>query len=124
MAKHTQATDVIGKSGPPLRKARDFSTKFLCPKNGTVSHYQILVPEKLKSEVLHQMHSSVLSEHLGERKILDKSRQRFYWYEMKEDDHNWVGIPMGSMCSQQTPMQSQLSTTRGNAHLTKLQQTC
>ena len=42
-------------------------------RNGTGYHYQFLTPQKLKNEILHQMHNSVLSGHLGKKKTKDFS---------------------------------------------------
>ena len=37
-------------------------------KNGTGEHIQLIVPRKLKGEIMYQMHKSLLSEHLGKGK--------------------------------------------------------
>lgn len=55
-------------------------------KQNKTGHYlQFLTPEKLKIEVLHQMHNSIISGHLGKRKTTEKLLQRFYWYELRDD---------------------------------------
>jgi hypothetical protein len=41
-------------------------------------------PQKLKNEILHQMHNSVLSGHLGKKKTKEKLSQRFFWFEMRK----------------------------------------
>lgn len=46
---------------------------------------QLIVPRELKKEVIHQMHDSVLSAHLGIKKTNEKAKQRYYWFNMKED---------------------------------------
>jgi hypothetical protein len=45
-------------------------------RNGTGYHYQFLTPQKLKNEILHQMHNSVLSGHLGKKKTKEQLSQR------------------------------------------------
>jgi hypothetical protein len=59
-------------------------------RNGTGYHYQFLTPQKLKNEILHQMHNSVLSGRLGKTKTKEKLSQRFFWFEMREDINIWI----------------------------------
>ena len=46
-------------------------------KDGTGEYIQFIVPTAMKKEVLHQMHDSVLSGHLGCKKTKAKIIQRF-----------------------------------------------
>jgi transposase InsO family protein/DNA-binding MarR family transcriptional regulator len=59
-------------------------------KNGTDECKQLLVPRVIKTSVLRQMHSSVLSGHLGTRKTKERTAQTFYWFNMKEDINMFV----------------------------------
>ena len=54
-------------------------------KDGSGEYTQFVVPRSLKSDILFQMHDSVLSGHLGCKKTKEKIRQRFCWFAMKED---------------------------------------
>ena len=54
-------------------------------KDGTGEYVQFVVPTTMKREVLHQMHDSVLSGHLGCKKTKEKIIQRFYWYSLRDD---------------------------------------
>ena len=54
-------------------------------KDGTGDYVQFVVPTTMKREVLHQMHDSVLSGHLGCKKTKEKIIQRFYWYSLRDD---------------------------------------
>ena len=54
-------------------------------KDGTGEYIQFIVPTAMKKEVLHQMHNSVLSGHLGCKKTKAKIIQRFYWYSLRDD---------------------------------------
>jgi hypothetical protein len=36
------------------------------------------------------MHDALLSGHLGTKKTREKTLQRFYWYEMRDDIKNWI----------------------------------
>ena len=54
-------------------------------KDGTGEYIQFIVPAAMKKEVLHQMHDSVLSGHLGCKKTKAKIIQRFYWYSLRDD---------------------------------------
>ena len=59
-------------------------------RDGSGSYHQLLVPKMLRCEVMRQMHNTLLSGHLGRKKTKERISQRFYWYEMREDIHNWV----------------------------------
>jgi hypothetical protein len=59
-------------------------------RDGTGSYLQLIVPRKLRKEVMHQMHNSILSGHLGEKKTREKSLQRFYWFGIRDDIKIWV----------------------------------
>ena len=59
-------------------------------QDGTGSHLQFLVPKSIRSEILAQMHNSVISGHFGRKKTIEKLLQRFYWYNVREDVHMWL----------------------------------
>ena len=59
-------------------------------KDATGTYWQLLVPRSVKKEVLHQMHSSLLSGHLGKKKTKEKALQRYYWFGIREDIDIWV----------------------------------
>jgi len=61
-------------------------------KDGTGSHQQYLTPRSLKQEVLGHMHDSVLSGHLGCKKTQEKTMQRFYWFQLREDIEQWIAV--------------------------------
>ena len=54
-------------------------------KDGTGGYLQFLVPRAMKTNILFQMHNSLLSGHIGCKKTREKILQRFYWYELKQD---------------------------------------
>ena len=56
----------------------------------TGHYYQLLTPRKMKEDVLKQMHNSIVSGHLGNKKTKEKIKQRFYWFEMREDIRIWI----------------------------------
>ena len=58
--------------------------KFL-KRDGTGEYLQLLVPSALKKDILCQMHNSLLAGHLGRKKTKQKTLQRYYWYNLKED---------------------------------------
>jgi len=41
--------------------------------------HQLVVPGVLRSEVLHDIHESILGGHLGVDKSLGELKERFYW---------------------------------------------
>lgn len=53
-------------------------------------HLQIIVPQSLRGTILKHMHDSLMGGHLGVNKTYNKLKQRFYWYEAKEDVLIWV----------------------------------
>lgn len=59
-------------------------------KNGFCKYYQLLVPRTLKQEVLKEAHDARMGGHFGCRKTYEKVKQKYYWYEMKDDVSNWV----------------------------------
>ena len=64
--------------------------KKFCRKDGIEDYTQFIVPFKLRNEVLHNLHDSVLSGHLGKKKTKGKLSQKYYWYEMREDLNIWI----------------------------------
>lgn len=53
-------------------------------------HLQIIVPQSLRGTILKHLHDSLMGGHLGVNKTYNKLKQRFYWYEAKEDVLLWV----------------------------------
>jgi hypothetical protein len=39
----------------------------------------------MKKDIIQQMHDTVISGHLGNKKTKETLVQRYYWFEMKED---------------------------------------
>ena len=58
-------------------------------QNGT-SYLQVIIPASMKKEIIKEMHNSVLSGHLGEKKTREKILQRFYWAGLRDDVSTWV----------------------------------
>ena len=54
-------------------------------KDSTGKHTQLIVPRKLRDEIGHQMHNSLLSGHLGKCKTMERVIQCFYWFGVRED---------------------------------------
>ena len=59
-------------------------------EDGTGSHLQFIVPRSIRPEILQQMHNSLISGHLGQKKTLEKLLQRFYWFNVQENVHMWL----------------------------------
>ena len=64
--------------------------KMFLKRGGTGSHTQLVVPLRLRIQVLHQAHDSLLSGHLGCKKAKQKILQKFYWYALKEDVNLYI----------------------------------
>ena len=54
-------------------------------KDGTGDHTQFIVPRKLRDEIGHHMHKSLLSGHLGKCKTREEVIQHFYCFGVRED---------------------------------------
>ena len=59
-------------------------------KDATGQYVQLIVPKSIRDEVLYQMHTCILSGHLGRKKTQEKTLQRYYWYQLREDVNNWI----------------------------------
>ena len=66
----------------------------LCRKfhkqDGTDAYLQVIIPHDMRNEVLEQMHDNILSGHLGEKKTRERTLQRFYWMNLRNDVKLWV----------------------------------
>ena len=51
--------------------------------------YQLIVPKSHRRKVLHELHDGVYGGHLGEAKVLNKLKERFYWPGHATDVKNW-----------------------------------
>ena len=54
-----------------------------------LSRYQLVVPEKLRTEVLSQLHGSQTAAHFGVSKTLERLKQKFYWPRCRLDVQLW-----------------------------------
>ena len=57
--------------------------------DGTKSVYQLIVPKSYRRKVLHELHDGVYGGHLGEVKVSNKLKERFYWLGHATDVRNW-----------------------------------
>ena len=59
-------------------------------KDGTGDFQQVIIPEQMKSDILYQMHDSLLAGHMGTKKTKEKLLQRFYWFNLKEEVNRYI----------------------------------
>ena len=59
-------------------------------ENGLIKYNQLLIPRSLRKEVLEEVHNARMGGHFGCRKTYEKVKQKYYWYEMKDEVNNWV----------------------------------
>ena len=57
--------------------------------NDNSSVIQLLVPRKLREEVLKDLHEGSMAGHLGVHKTLNRVKERFYWPGYHDDVYNW-----------------------------------
>ena len=62
---------------------------FYC-KDGSWSHLQFIVTHSMKHDILYQAHKTIVSDHFGRKKTLEKLLQRFFWYGMRDDVYTWI----------------------------------
>ncbi len=58
--------------------------------DGTGSYQQCIVPKRARKAILHQVHNSLLSGHLGQKRTRQRLLQKYYWYNVKMDVNNYV----------------------------------
>ncbi|KAK3099869.1 hypothetical protein FSP39_010951 [Pinctada imbricata] len=54
-------------------------------KDGLGVQRQLLAPKQIRKGVVSQNHDSLLSGHLGYKRTWQKTKSKFYWFEMQED---------------------------------------
>ena len=59
-------------------------------KNGLSKYFQLLIPRCLKKEVLKEVHNAQMGGHFGCRKTYERVKQKYYWYEMRDEVNNWI----------------------------------
>ena len=59
------------------------------PGGGTRKHLQLVLPAKLVKGVLEGLHNTLIDGHMGELKILEKVRARFYWPGQRKEVEKW-----------------------------------
>ena len=50
---------------------------------------QLVLPRELRDQVMQELHAGVISGHLGEQKMLDQLKERYYWPGMADDVKHW-----------------------------------
>jgi predicted aspartyl protease len=58
--------------------------------SGHVIKNRLAVPRAIKLEILRNLHDCPSSGHLGQNKTEFRVRERFFWFEMREDVDNYV----------------------------------
>ena len=53
------------------------------------SKYILVAPKSLRSDILHQLHSSRTAGHLGVKKTAARVHQRFYWIDWRRYVQEW-----------------------------------
>ena len=90
MVTHSPATRHYWIIWDSLRLQDGILMKKFLKQDGTGEYQQFMVPRSMRREVLHQMHDSLISGHLGCKKTKQKILQRFYWYSLKDDVNLYI----------------------------------
>jgi hypothetical protein len=53
-------------------------------------HYQLVVPNELRSEVLKELHGTQATGHFGVNKTIQRVKQRFYWPQCQTDVKEFI----------------------------------
>ena len=59
-------------------------------RDSTDEYLQFIVPQAMKKDILHQMHDSLMSGHLGCMKTREKILQKFYWFGLRDDVNIYI----------------------------------
>ena len=54
--------------------------------------YQIVLPTDLRKKCFFLLHNTVAGAHLGVQKTLGKIKQRFHWYNLRNDIEHWCKV--------------------------------
>ena len=54
------------------------------------SHYQLVVPNELRSEILKELHGTQTTGHFGVNKTTQRVKQRFYWPQCQTDVKRFI----------------------------------
>ena len=79
--------------------------------DGKSRRWLIVVPSKMREEVMTEMHGSVTGGHFGIKKTLMRLRARFYWIGMRRDVSEWCRVceacasKKGPQSTPQAPLQ-------------------
>ena len=97
--KRPSSTDVVTKSPATrhywviwnsLSLDNGLIVKECVQKNGHSKYFQLLIPRNLRKEVLNEVHDATMGGHFGCRKTYERVKQKYYWYEMRDEVTNWV----------------------------------
>ena len=97
--KRPSSTDVVTKSPATrhywviwnsLSLDNGLIVKECVQKNGLSKYFQLLIPRNLRKEVLKEVHDARMGGHFGCRKTYERVKQKYYWYEMRDEVNNWV----------------------------------
>lgn len=58
-------------------------------EDGQDSRLQLVLPRSLMPDVLTALHDAPIAGHLGVSKTVERVRERFYWYGLRQDVEDW-----------------------------------
>ena len=115
--KEAGSKPAVGELGAPAHSARRLLQiwdqlvvckgvlcRHFCPPDGSTPSLQIVVPEVLRQEVLHDLHEGVMGGHLGVDKTLGRLKERFYWPGHYNDIKEWCN-DCGTCATRKNPSQ-------------------
>ena len=71
--------------------------------SGSRNVFQLVVPKSLRKEVLRELHDGAVGGHLGEAKVLNKLKERYYWPGHATDMRDWCQT-CGSYAQRKNPV--------------------
>ena len=78
--------------------------QFIHPSSD-LNYLQLIVPERLKAEILQNLHEGIAGGHLGQDKTLHRLKERFYWPGHYNDVRDWCQT-CASCVSRKSPSQT------------------
>ena len=89
VAPCSRTTKILWAQWDSLRVLENCLYRLWEGTTATESRYQLIVPKKLRDEVLAQVHGTETSGHFGVNKTLQRLKQRFYWPSCRFDVKQW-----------------------------------
>ena len=73
-----------------LRLVNGVLCKAFAKRNGTGEYLQLIAPTGLRHDIIHHMHSALISGHVGVKRTKEKISKSYYWFNLNEDVKSYI----------------------------------